>query len=121
MARITMVTRTITTTEVEVLCMNIETVQVETKTVTLLGAYSSDDIMLKKVKEQLESETLKPVHIQSTKEIETLYGMTEADFINIAKALPPRKGLVDNSEAQPDIEEPEASVPEDKQNSKKQK
>jgi hypothetical protein len=90
MARVAMVTRTIITAEVQVLCMNVETVAVETQTVTLLGGIASDDIMLKKIKEQIESETIKPVHIQSAKEIETLYGMTEAEFVQLAKALPPR-------------------------------
>jgi hypothetical protein len=90
MARVSMVTRTIVTTEVEVLCMNIETLQVEPHTVTLLGGESDDLTMLKGVKSQIESETLKPVHITSSKEVETLYGMTEAEFISVAKVLPPR-------------------------------
>jgi hypothetical protein len=90
MARIPMVTRTITTTEVSILCMNIETATAETKTITLIGAYSDDKIMLKKAKEQAETETLKLVHIVSFKDIDNLYGMTEEEFIKLAKVLPPR-------------------------------
>jgi hypothetical protein len=91
MARVSMVTRTVYTTEVQVMCMNIEKVAVETITVTLLGGISDDATILKKVKEKIETETLKPVHIQSAKEIESLYGMTEEDFVKIASILPPRK------------------------------
>jgi hypothetical protein len=98
MARVAMVTRTIVTTEVDVLCMNVETVAVETKTVTLLGAYSDETAMLKKVKEQIETDTLKPVHITAVRDIETLYGMTEAEFVNLAKALPPRKGTTETAD-----------------------
>lgn len=72
--------------------MNIETVKVETITVTLLGTISDNDTMLKKVKDKIETELLKPVHITSAKEIETLYGLTEEEFVNLAKILPPRKG-----------------------------
>lgn len=90
MARVAMVTRTITTAEVEVLCMNVESVAVETKTFTLLGGVSTEDLMLKAIKSKHETDTLKPVHIQKMTEIETLYGMTEEDFIKVAKVLPPR-------------------------------
>ncbi len=90
MARVTMVTRTIITTEVTVLCMNVKDVKVETKTVTILGAVPSDEIMLKKVKEQIETDDLKAVHITGANEIETLYGMTEEKFVELADILPPR-------------------------------
>jgi hypothetical protein len=97
MARVAMVTRTIYTTELEVLCMNIEKVEVENITVTLLGNITDNDTMLKKVKDKIETETLKPVHITSAKEIETLYGLTEEEFVNLAKQLPPRKSNAENT------------------------
>jgi hypothetical protein len=97
MARVAMVTRTIYTIELEVLCMNIEKVEVENITVTLLGNITDNDTMLKKVKDKIETETLKPVHITSAKEIETLYGLTEEEFVNLAKQLPPRKSNAENT------------------------
>jgi hypothetical protein len=100
MARVSMVTRTITSTELEVLCMNVAEVKVETIKTTLLGGITDNDTMLKKVKEKLETETLKPVHITSAQENETLYGMTEEDFIKIASVLPPRKGQQETADEQ---------------------
>ena len=47
---------------------------------------------MKKVRPLLETETLKAVHIVDKEEIETLYGMTEQEFIQYAKVLPPRSG-----------------------------
>ena len=45
---------------------------------------------MKKVRPLLETDTLKAVHIVHKEEIETLYGMTEQEFIQYAKVLPPR-------------------------------
>jgi hypothetical protein len=108
MARVAMVTRTIVTAEVDVLCMNIESLQVETKHVSLLGGVSDETTMLNKAKTQLETPTLKAVHITKVTELETLYGLTEEDFVKLAKELPPRKGQTDNSEPQPEdtLDEP---------------
>ena len=41
-------------------------------------------------KNLLNTETEKVVHIVSSEEIETLYGMTEQGFIQKAQVLPPR-------------------------------
>lgn len=90
MARTPQVTRTILTTEVTVLCMNIETALPETHTITLTGNISEKRLM-QIVKSQLETEALKAVHIQSLDEEENLYGMAETEFIKLAEKLPPRK------------------------------
>lgn len=90
MARIPMVTRTITTTKAIVMCLDIESGEPCNKSLVVPRTYRDDEALLKKVKEVLETETLKPVHIVGKKEIETLYGMTEQEFIEHAKVLPPR-------------------------------
>ncbi len=90
MARVPMVTRTITATKVNVMCLDIESGEPCNKDTLVLRTYKDDEALLKKVKEVLETETLKPVHIVDKKEIETLYGMTEQEFIEHAKILPPR-------------------------------
>ena len=54
---------------------------------------------MKKVRPLLETETLKAVHIVDKEEIETLYGMTEQEFIQYAKVLPPRNGANSDEEA----------------------
>lgn len=90
MARVPMVTRTITTTKVNVMCLDIETGEPCNKSVVVPRTYKDNETLLKKVKEVLETETLKPVHVVSKEEIETLYGMPEQEFIEHAKVLPSR-------------------------------
>lgn len=96
MARVPMVTRTIITTEVNVLCLDIETGEPCNRSVVVPRTYKDDEKLLKKVKEVLETETLKPVHIVDKEEIETLYGMTEQKFIEHAEILPPRSVSQEN-------------------------
>ena len=96
MARIPMVTRTITTTKAIVMCLDIESGEPCNKSVVVPRTYKDDEALLKKVKEVLETETLKPVHIVGKEEIETLYGMEERVFIEHAKVLPPRTVTEEN-------------------------
>lgn len=96
MARIPMVTRTITTTKAIVMCLDIESGEPCNKSVVVPRTYKDDETLLKKVKEVLETETLKPVHIVDKEEIETLYGMTEQNFIEHSKVLPPRAVTEEN-------------------------
>lgn len=99
MARQPMVTRTIITTKANVMCLDIETGEPCNRFAVVPRTYKDDEKLLKKVKEVLETETLKPVHIVDNEEIETLYGMTEQEFIEHAKVLPPRQDhIVDKSE-----------------------
>lgn len=72
------------------MCLDIETEEPCNRSVVVPRTYKDDEKLLKKVKEVLETETLKPVHIVDKEEIETLYGMTEQEFIEHAKILPPR-------------------------------
>lgn len=96
MARIPMVTRTITTTKAIVMCLDIESGEPCNKSVVVPRTYKDDEALLKKVKEVLETETLKPVHIVRKEEIETLYGMEEQVFIEHAKVLPSRTVTEEN-------------------------
>lgn len=110
MARTPMVTRTITATKVNALCINIDTAEPFNKTLILSGTYKDEKSMLKAATSVIENETLewtlkenetvedllnkngrvKVVHIVESEEIETLYGMTEQEFIQKAQVLPPR-------------------------------
>lgn len=89
MARKPMVTRTIITTKVIVLCLDVNSAEPFNETVTLPRTYKDDKKLLKSVEEVVNTDTVKAVHIVDKKEIETLYGMTEQDFINNAKILDP--------------------------------
>lgn len=96
MARVPMVTRTIITTKVNVMCLDIETGEPCNKITVVPRTYKNDETLLNKVKEVLETETLKPVYVVDKEEIETLYGMTEREFIEHAKVLPPRTPSEEN-------------------------
>lgn len=101
MARKPMVTRTIVTTKVNVLCLDIQSAEPFNKDVTLPRTYKDEKKLLKKVEEVVNTDDVKAVHIVDKKEIETLYGMTEQDFINNATILDPttRKELEDEEES----------------------
>lgn len=90
MAKNSMVTRTIITTTVCVNCANIATNTLETVEVVLPRTYKSDKDILKVVNKTIASDTLKPVAIISATVNETLYGMTEIDFLRYASVLPAR-------------------------------
>ena len=91
MAREKMVTRTMQTTEVEVLCLDLETQLPFTQKLTLTGTFKDNKQLMKAVTKQVDKDNKKAVHVTSTKEIETLYGMLEDDFVKNAKILPPRE------------------------------
>ena len=84
-----MVTRTIITTKVNVLCLDIQSAEPFNKVVTLPRTYKDDKKLLKKVEEVVNTDDVKAVHIVDKKEIETLYGMSEQDFIDHATILDP--------------------------------
>lgn len=90
MSRERMITRTVLTTECEVLCVNVSTVETTIQTFTLTGKQNNADQILKSLKKEHETETFKLVALQGEPTYkETMYGMKEIDFINIAKKLDP--------------------------------
>ena len=90
MARVPMVTRTIVATKITALCLNIETGEPFNETVTISGTFKDERSMLKAAEKLINTETERAVHIVFSEEIETLYGMTEQEFIQSAQVLPPR-------------------------------
>ena len=98
MARVPMVTRTIVAIKVNVMCLDIEKGEPFNETVTVSRTYKDDNALMKKVRPLLETETVKAVHIVDKEEIETLYGMSEQEFIHYAKVLPPRNGVTSEKE-----------------------
>lgn len=97
MARIPMITRTLTATVVTVLCCDVEAGDTITQTVTVPRTYKNDEALMKALRPLVETEQIKPVHILSKEITETLYGMTEADFMEHAKVLPPRGTTADET------------------------
>lgn len=90
MARTPMVTRTIVTTKAIIMCLDVEAGEPFNKEVTLPRTYKDEKALLKKVRPLVETDTIKAVHVVDTEEVETLYGMTEQEFIENAQILPPR-------------------------------
>lgn len=90
MARERMVTRTITETKVKAMGVNVETAQVDIVAYTLSGEYADNATILKVLKKNYENDSYKIVNIEDVKTEEKLYGMTEQQFIELAKELPPR-------------------------------
>lgn len=90
MARARKVTRTISSTKVVVMCVDTQTAVVDNHEVTIAGVYSDDKKLMKAVSKVVETETIKPVSIISTEIIETLYGIDEQKFIEMAEVLPLR-------------------------------
>lgn len=90
MARERMVTRTVLTVECEVLCVDVTTVETTIQTFTLTGKHDNAVQILKSLKKEHETDTFKLVALQGEPTYkETMYGMKEIDFLNIAKKLDP--------------------------------
>lgn len=86
------VTRTIITTQATVLCLNVETGEPFNETVVVPRTFKDEKKLLKKITEMVDTETVKAVHIVDKVEVSILYGMSEEEFIKVAKILPPRSG-----------------------------
>ena len=112
-----MVTRTIITTEVTCLCLNTETAEPFNARVTVPRTYKDNEALLKAVKKVLETTgitdpngityTGDPIVVAKVidfTEVETLYGMTETEFLTNAKQLPPRGTKQDVPTCDPCIE-----------------
>lgn len=91
MARTPQVTRTIKTTVVDVLCLDIVNGEPFNEQVTLPRTYKDEKAMLKEVEKVINNERQKAVHVVSFTVEEKLYGMSEQKFIETADELPPRK------------------------------
>lgn len=90
MARVPMVTRTIVATKANVMCLDVEKGEPFNQVVTVPRTYKDNEALLKKVKEVAETDVVKCVHVVDVEQQETLYGMTEQEFIEHAQVLPPR-------------------------------
>lgn len=99
MARKPMVTRTITTTEVVILALDIEKGEPFNEKIVLPRVYNDDKKLLAKVQEIFDTADKKAVHIVSKSTVDTLYGMSEDDFIHSATKLDPttRKEIEDKT------------------------
>ena len=91
MARVPMVTRTVTSTKVTALTVDITNGGTASQNFEVARTYKDEEKLLKAVKAIGETPTIKVVAIQTSEEVETLYGMPEQKFMELAEKLPPRK------------------------------
>lgn len=117
MGRIAMVTRTINFTEVTALTVDVVAQATATQVYTLSGTFSDNEKLIKALKKEFETDTTKVVSVISTDVQEKLYGMTEQEFMSLAKVLPPRKIYNSQEGEQPveadtiEVEEQEVEQP----------
>lgn len=91
MARVRMVTRTIESTKVTAMCINPATAEVSHNIYVISQAYTDPTLILKHVKKVYETESNVIVAVEQSEVQETLYGMTEQKFMELAEILPPRQ------------------------------
>lgn len=119
MARQPMVTRTIITTDATIMCVNIESKQVEEVTITLPRTYKDDKAILRYIEKHPEciDSNFKPVSVTASNKSENLYGMTEADFVKVAQKMDSRFAkLQDNAtDDTDDDDDTDEEAPENKQ------
>lgn len=90
MARERMVTRTVELSVCEVMCMDTVTAEVKIMTYEVGGGITEEKALLKAIKKLHETDNFKCVAISKVTTKEILYGMSETEFIKLAKILPPR-------------------------------
>lgn len=98
MARVPQITRTIQTTKVNVLCLDIVEGKPFNKEVILPRTYKDNKAIMKQLETVINSDTVKAVHVVSAEVQETLYGMTEQRFIELADVLPARAKRCEDAE-----------------------
>ncbi len=93
MPRKRVVTRTITTTDSEVMYVSISTGETFKENIIVAGYFTDDDKLLKKVQHIEKRENVRPVAILSKQICKTRYAMAEQDFIEQAYIYPELKEL----------------------------
>lgn len=90
MARVRMVTRTVTITNYEVVTVNMETLKAEIFNVSIPSADCIPEKVRDKIIENGVPENCKVAMKTETGKTEKLYGMSEVDFLKYAQELPER-------------------------------
>lgn len=82
-----MVTRTVTVTICECLCMHIATETPELVTYILPGKHASEEALLKKLRREHDSPRFAVVKIERSEVDVRTYGMPEEEFLRLATRL----------------------------------
>ena len=87
MARKRMVTRTVKFEQVRVMTLDIENRTPGEVTCQITGKFKNNDDLLKLAKKAIDTDTLRAVSIISHETVEQLMGMTEEEFIELARYI----------------------------------
>lgn len=99
------VTRTIISTKVTALCIDLKNVEPYNDTIIIPGSFSVSDKKLEtKAHEFYDNDSRKIVQIQSAEQEEKIFGMTEELFMKYAQELDEKRHFIDTTE-QESIEE----------------
>ena len=85
--RTPMVTRTITSTELVALVVDLTEGTTKVQNYTLPREYKDTKEILKYCQKHIDNDNVKVVKVLETKVNNQLYGMTEQEFINLAKPI----------------------------------
>lgn len=94
MARVAMVTRTVSYLKCEVMALDTVAGEVKTVTIDYTGAHKDDEKILKDLKKDWLLADVALVKIISKTEVEQLYGMREDDFIKYATPMESRSSKI---------------------------
>lgn len=87
MARKRMVTRTVKFEKVTALAVDMNTRETREVVCQITGKWKNPEDLLKKVKKSIDSEDVKAVSIIAHEPVEMLMGMTEDEFIELARYI----------------------------------
>ena len=105
MARQRMVTRTISVTKCVTMIYDKETRELGVIDYALTGRTYTKEEALKKLSKMYDNDKTKVIDITEITNEEVLMGMTELEFIDVARILPPRNGSDDYYYEEEDTEE----------------
>lgn len=105
MARKPMITRTITSTKVQALCMDLYNRQAVEKELVLPRTYKDDTTLLKALSKEYDNDMFKVSAILSSEVENDLYGLTEQEFICYAKKLDKNRHIIDEETVNEETEQ----------------
>lgn len=85
-----MVTRTVESTEVKVMVLDVNTAKAVEKSYNIFGTYKDEAKLLKAVQNAYDTDELKIVHIVESKVVQDMYGMDMNYFLEHATKLDPK-------------------------------
>ena len=92
------VTRTINSTKVTALCIDLKKVEPYTDTIVIPGSFTMADKKLEsKVHAFYDNDSRKIVQIQDVEQFEKIYGMSEETFMLYAKELDEKRHFIDDT------------------------